>query len=168
MPCVTCCWSVQAPSSPDASPRGSSTSSPGLRHHSPPLHSRLSSSASPNRPGPATPTGPPTASQSLSQQLDDQPQQQASPDVASSASQPPAQHEQQPGQGQGQGSGRQPGHNRSCTQYQGAAQQWVPHGMVCLICAFSHLNGCQSSQLSTSYLAFLTSPGRFVCTSLIC
>ncbi|KAL0045822.1 hypothetical protein WJX82_005732 [Trebouxia sp. C0006] len=116
-----------APSSPNTSPRGSSTSSPALRHYSPPHHSRLSSSASPNRPGPATPTGPPTASQSLSQQLDDQPQQQAASDVASSSSQPPAQHEQRPGQGQG--SGRQPGHNRSRSQYQGNAQQWVPHGM---------------------------------------
>ncbi|KAL0043529.1 hypothetical protein WJX79_007470 [Trebouxia sp. C0005] len=112
-----------APSSPNASPHDSSTSSPVLRHHSPPHHSRLS----PNRPGPATPPEPPTSSQSLSQQLNEQPQQQAAPDVASSSGQTPAQHEQRPGQGQG--SGRQPGHSRSRTQYPGAAQQWVPHGM---------------------------------------
>ncbi|DBA73536.1 TPA: Pumilio 2, partial [Trebouxia sp. C0004] len=112
------------PSSPAASPRGHSTSSPALRHHSPPHHSRLISSASPKHPAPP---GSPTASQSLSQQLDDQPQQQTAPDVASSSSQPLTQHEQWPGQGQG--SDRQPGHNRSRTQYQGAALQWVPHGM---------------------------------------
>ena len=122
---------IQAPghtSSTAASPQGSSLNSPALRQQSPPHHSHLTASASPNHRS-STPLG---SSSALLMHSQTPPQQPSAPsDVVMSMGlnvQPADQQAQQ--SGQGQGSSRQPGYTKSRSQYQGGAPHWPPQFMV--------------------------------------